>query len=317
MLAVAGSLQFLALGDNARNKVFEFAGALELTKVLRIGRGNVDGDVVRSIVDLVEALLVVGKRILDRRHGILADIDAEDAAAQAEGIRGTKVLQNLVHAFIIEAHAVDDAARRNQAEKTGLGIARLSKRRDRADLNVAEAEAAEGGNAFAVLIHAGREANRIRETQSHHFNGIIIGHVRHEIRETELDRPVEVRHDDVMSRLGVHRKENAPGNVVEHDFRLKVSVRKLQLPPEGQKQGKSTNYNDLVFLLSEGCMFVMTCGRSVKLQIHSPQSVHIESTIIFLQLLTNWNLVCIISIYASEADRIYRGVEQSGSSSGS
>lgn len=37
----------------------------------------------------------------------------------------------------------------------------------------------------------------------------------------------------------------------------------------------------------------------------------------FLQLLTKWNLLCIISISASEADRIYRGVEQSGSSSGS
>ena len=42
-----------------------------------------------------------------------------------------------------------------------------------------------------------------------------------------------------------------------------------------------------------------------------------KAQLIFLQLLTNWNLVCIISISAFEADRIYRGVEQSGSSSGS
>ena len=60
--------------ENKNSRIFYFF-SLERAKVLRVGRRNVDGDVVGVVIDGVEALLVVGERVFDRGHGVLADVD--------------------------------------------------------------------------------------------------------------------------------------------------------------------------------------------------------------------------------------------------
>ena len=117
----------------------------------------------------------------------------------------------------MEAHAVDDAFRGDQAEESGLRIPRLRQRRDRADFDVTEAEAAEGAHAFAVLVHAGRKTDGVREAHAHHRDGVIVGHVGDELVKTQVNDPIQVGHRDGMRHLRVHREENASSNVVEHD----------------------------------------------------------------------------------------------------
>ena len=217
VLAVAGVLELLAAGYDAGNKMVELVGALKLAKILRVGRGDVDGDVVGVVVDLVEALFIVGKRIFDRRDGVLADVDAENAAAQTEGVGAAEVFDHLVAAFVVEAHAVDDALGRDDAEAAGLRIAGLGERRDRADFDVAEAEGAEGVHADAVLVHAGGKTDRVGEAQAHHFNRILVRHVRQELVKSEMRGPVEVGHGDVVSGFRLHRKQHAAAKRVKHD----------------------------------------------------------------------------------------------------
>lgn len=88
-------LELLTAGRDPGDEIVELAGVLKLAKVLRVGRRNVDGNVVGVIVDLVEALLIVGERVLDGRDGVLSDVDAENAAAQTEGVAAAEVLLRL------------------------------------------------------------------------------------------------------------------------------------------------------------------------------------------------------------------------------
>ena len=178
--------------------------------------GESHGKAIGVVIDGVEALLVVGERIFDRGHGVLADVDPEDAAAQTEAVGGTEVLEDLLDALVVEAHAVDDAARGNEAEETGLGVAGLGERRDRTDFDVAEAETAEGAHARAVLVHAGRKTDRVGKANAHDGDGIVVGDVGDKLVQTHVDDPVEIGHRDRMRHFGIHRKENASGGVVEH-----------------------------------------------------------------------------------------------------
>ena len=216
VFAASGVLELLTAGRDAGDESVELACALKLPKVLRVGRGNVDGNVVGVIVDLVETRLIVGERVLDGRGGVLADVDAENAAAQTEGVAAAEVLYDLVAAFVVEAHAVDDGLGRNDAKASGLRIAGLCERRDRADFNVAEAQGAEGVDAYAVFVHAGGKADRIGKAQPHQLDRILVGHVRQELVKPEVRGPVEAGHGDVVGGFRLHRKECAATERVEH-----------------------------------------------------------------------------------------------------
>ena len=215
MLAVALGLELGATINDALDEVIEFTRALQRAQVLRVGRRNVDRNVVGVVVHLVEALFVVGKRIFDRRDGILADVDTEDAAAQTERIGAAQIFENLVDTLVVEAHAVDHAFSGNQTEKTGLGVARLRERRDRADFNVTETETAESIHAFAVLVHAGSEPDRVREAKPHHFNGVVVGEVRDELMQPQMHDPIEIGHDHVVGHFRIHGKEHAAGKRIK------------------------------------------------------------------------------------------------------
>ncbi len=68
---------------------------------------------------------------------------------------------------------------------------------------------------LAVFIHAGCKTDGIRKAKTHDLNGIIIRHVRDEIRHAEIDRPIQVRKRDRMCRFRVHGEKNATGNFIE------------------------------------------------------------------------------------------------------
>ena len=58
----------------------QFVAALQLAQVLGVGRGDVDGDVAGVGIHLAQADQVIVGGFFDRRVGVLADVDAEDAA---------------------------------------------------------------------------------------------------------------------------------------------------------------------------------------------------------------------------------------------
>ena len=70
-------------------------------------------------------------------------------------------------AVVVEAHAVDQALRRHEAEQARLRVAGLRARRDGAGLDVAEAEGPERVDVRGVLVHAGGEPHRVAEGEAH------------------------------------------------------------------------------------------------------------------------------------------------------
>src|SRR5579885_1996416 len=78
-----------------------------------------------------------------------------------------------IHALVVEAEPVDDRALLGQAEHARPRITRLRPRRNRADLDEAEAHAVEGFDALAVLVEPGGEADAIAEFQAHQLHRIL------------------------------------------------------------------------------------------------------------------------------------------------
>ena len=131
-----------------------------------------------------------------------------------EGVGALEVAQNLFTAYVVKAHAVDDAFGRNDSEAAGLGIAGLSHGRNSADFDVTEAKRTESAHAFAILVHASRQTDGVREANAHDFNGIFGRRVSKKLVQAERGDPIEIGHDDMVSGLGLHLKEDAFGEFV-------------------------------------------------------------------------------------------------------
>ena len=59
VLAIASSFKLLTLLHDPFNQVIEFSLPLKLAKILRVGRGDIDSNIVCGVINLVETLLVI------------------------------------------------------------------------------------------------------------------------------------------------------------------------------------------------------------------------------------------------------------------
>ena len=75
-------------------------------------------------------------------------------------------LRGRLGAAVVEAHPVDDGAVGDEPEQARPRIAVLRDRRDRAHLDVPEAERVEPAGGAHVLVEPGRDAERRLEAQS-------------------------------------------------------------------------------------------------------------------------------------------------------
>lgn len=135
---------------------------LQLAQAGGVGRGDVDGDVVRQRIHLAQAVQVVERGLVVRSVLVLADVDPEQPAAP---LRAPDVAHQRVHPVVVEAHAVDQRLRLRQPEQARARVARLRARGDGADLDEAEAERQQRVHVGAVLVQPGREPDRVGEGQ--------------------------------------------------------------------------------------------------------------------------------------------------------
>ena len=150
----------VALGGDAGDEGLERVGFLQAREARGVRAGNVDGEIVGVLGELLHALDVVGQSVGDGRRVLLADVDPNDPTLGAVGLGAHEIFNRLVGAAVVEAHVVDDPLGGNEAPAAGLGIARLRTRRDRAHFDVAEAEAPERGHVGSGLVHPGGEPTR-------------------------------------------------------------------------------------------------------------------------------------------------------------
>lgn len=140
---------------------------LQCPEPRRVGRGHVHRDVAGEVVHLPQARLIIVQRVLHWRIPVFADIDAQHTLVVTPGQGG----QEMVHAEIVEAHAVDQGVRLGQAEHPRTRIAALGSWRHGAYLQETKSEARKTVHAVSVLVQTGCQTHGIREVQSHHPGG--------------------------------------------------------------------------------------------------------------------------------------------------
>ncbi len=150
---------------HAREQRGEGGAALKLAQALGVRRGDVDGGEVDEGAGDAEHLGEVGGAVGAVLVG--AEVEADDAAGRAGGEAGG----DGGGAVVVEAEAVDDGAVPGQAEQARARVAGLRPRGGGADLDEAEAGAAERGEGVGVLVEAGGEAERVRQVEAGEAGG--------------------------------------------------------------------------------------------------------------------------------------------------
>ena len=128
-----------------------------------VRRGDINGDIASVGIDFFHTNQVIIFPVLNRRIFIFTDIDAQHAVK----MRLFHVLDQVIDAMVIKAHAVDQPLSIHQTEDPWLIVARLRTRRHGADLNGAKTHRAQRVNAFPVFIQPGRQTQRVFKGQPH------------------------------------------------------------------------------------------------------------------------------------------------------
>ncbi len=200
-------------------QAIQFARALQLAQVLGVRRRDIDRHIAGVRVDTLQTVQVVVDGALDRRVGVLADVQAQHAARLAP-LRRLHIADERIDAAVVEAHAIDQRTRRRQPEHARPRIARLRARRHGAHFDEAEAERAQRIDVGAVLVQARRQPDRVRERDAHHRAGLR-RHARADAaRQPQRMRALELVQREVVRVFGVHRKQQRAGKRiqgVEHD----------------------------------------------------------------------------------------------------
>jgi hypothetical protein len=144
-----------ALGQHGAEQALQRFVTLQVPEARRIGRGDVDREVIGQLGEAPDAQHIVGDEVFAVLVG--ADIDAE----RRRHANAAQPFEGRVVAFIVKAHAVDDAFGLRNAEQARLGIAHLRARRHRTDLDHAEAHQRERTRDFGVLVEARCHADRV------------------------------------------------------------------------------------------------------------------------------------------------------------
>src|ERR1041385_5242451 len=111
-----------------------------------------------------KAVEIIRWGLFERRHFRLAQIDSDrDRRASRTVAQLLQTRRDDVRAVVVETEAIDEGQLLRIPKNARPRIARLRLSRNRADLDEAKTERLPGRNGHAILIEAGREADRIRE----------------------------------------------------------------------------------------------------------------------------------------------------------
>ena len=125
-------------------------------------------------VDAAQRREVVVSGIFDRRGGIFANIDAEDAAV-LDKLAACDVGQQGVYALVIKSHAVDDCLLFGNAKQPRFGVTLLRARGDGADFDKAKAHRGEYIDVLAIFVQSGSQTDAVGEGQAHQGMRLAVG----------------------------------------------------------------------------------------------------------------------------------------------
>ena len=213
---------------------------MQLPQARRVGRADVDRQIVRNDAHCPDARNIIGDPV--RAVLVGADVDADNAATR------TAFEQALVRggmAMVVEAQAVDHRAILAQPEQPRLVVPGLRLRGDRADLDEAEAEAQHLPGDLGILVEPGGEADRRRKVDSGHPRPERLGQIRRPVRR----HPPQRRDRRAMRGFRVKREgQRAEERVEVHAPRLSLRAQRSN-PGEGSDSHEDTKDTKALALL--------------------------------------------------------------------
>ena len=193
--------------------------------------GDVDDQVVCLRCQGAGRDQVVLDSVLELNDLGLADVHADDRAYSA-AVFGFEVCAGGGNAracrcgtVVVEAHAVDDRLIFHEAEKARLRVAGLRLTGNSTDLDVAEADTSQRGNALTALVEACSQAERRGESNAHdggcQFGGGLEV-LAQRAGDADVAQGLNAPEADVVCLLGVHALEEdvEEGRVDAHLFSL-------------------------------------------------------------------------------------------------
>ena len=201
-LAVLGAQSLLRLAQY-RDEAPQRGFLLQVAQALRVGRGDIDGDVAGVLVHAGEAEQVIAGGFLVRRVLVLADVDAEHAVVA--GL--LHVAHQRVDAGVVEAEPVDDRLVVLQAEHPRLRVARLRPRRGGAHFDEAEAERAERVEVVGVLVQPRGQADRVGKAQPERFHRQVLRRPRDEAQQVAAVGHVQAVEGQPVRGLRIEREQ--------------------------------------------------------------------------------------------------------------
>ncbi len=147
----------------------------------RIGRADIDGQVIRQLGEVLQQRQVIEDGLLIGGCLVLPDVHPQDDRCRAQRRHGSagsgpkiesspagglaQRLHDRLRSLARKPHPVDDGFILHQPEDPRFGIARLRQRCDRPDLNVAESQCGDTSPGQAVLVITRCQSHRIGKMQ--------------------------------------------------------------------------------------------------------------------------------------------------------
>ena len=190
---------------------------LQSAQTRRVGRADVEHDVIGDRCELPKAVEVVRPSFLERSCLGFTEIDANRNRRRQSALTQTpETCADHIGAIIIEAEPVDQRLLFWVTKNARPRISRLRFGGHGADLDEAKPERLPGGNCHAVLVEAGGKTDGIREAQPEErarLRGRREGTQECE-RAGNLRGGAEQAHGKVMRRLWIHPEEKWPNEIL-------------------------------------------------------------------------------------------------------
>ena len=120
---------------------------------------DVDGEVVRILIEVAEEFQIVGRGVLDGRGGVFPDVAPHDNPL----VGAAEVADGGFESPVCDSDAADDRLVLREPEDARAGIPGLRLRRDGSDLDESESHGGEFAVGFAVAVESGGEPHGVAE----------------------------------------------------------------------------------------------------------------------------------------------------------
>ena len=136
--------------------------ALQLPQIGRVGRADVDGDIIRDLINCVEGCEIVRNCIFDCDAAGLADVHAKNAIRPAP----FDILRHLHSATVVETKPINERAIAWQTKDAWPRISGLWLARDCTYFDETKTQGAQRLSCCSVLIKASRQPNWISKLEA-------------------------------------------------------------------------------------------------------------------------------------------------------